>query len=102
MMHSRMGWHSLYLRRNKTKNSIAHVLQCQVARVWNGISSSREVQSNVTCKCHVRNVARYLQHFSSLGPKPRCLYEIVEFITIGNKLFFIYLLCRPKGPHGLI
>lgn len=98
MMPSRMEWHSLYLTRNKTKNPIAHVLWFQVARVWNSISSSRELQFNVTWKCHVRNVARCLQHFSSLRPKPRCLYEIVEFLTTGNKLFFIYLLCKPRGP----
>lgn len=66
------------------------MFRCQVAKVWSGISSPGEVQSNVTCKCHVRNGARYLQHFSSLGPKPRLLYEILEFLTIGNKLVFIY------------
>lgn len=100
-MHSRMGWHSLYLTRNKTKTPIAHVFWCQVARVCSSISSPGEVQSNVTCKCHLRNGARYLQHFSSLGPKPRLFYEILDFLTIRNILFF-YILSRPQGPHGLI
>lgn len=87
-----MRCHSLYLTRNKTKNPIAHVLRGQVARVWHGTSSPGEVQSSVTCKCHVRNAARCLQHFSSVGPIPRLLYEILEFLTIGNKLVFLYTM----------
>lgn len=41
----------------------------------------------MTCKCHVRNVTGYLQQFSSLGPKPRLFYEVLDFLTIRNRLF---------------
>lgn len=51
----------------------------------------------MTCKCHVRNVTGYLQQFSSLGPKPRLFYEVLDFLTIRNKLFFIY--CSGQRGH---
>lgn len=51
----------------------------------------------MTCKCHVRNVTGYLQQFSSLGPKPRLFYEVLDFLTIRNKLFFIY--CPGQRGH---
>lgn len=59
-----------------------------------------ERYSPMTCKCHVRNVTGYLQQFSSLGPKPRLFYEVLDFLTIRNIVF--YILFRPKGPRGLV
>lgn len=58
-----------------------------------------ERYSPMTCKCHVRNVTGYLQQFSSLGPKPRLFYEVLDFLTIRNIVF--YILFRPRGHVDL-
>lgn len=57
------------------------------------IQSSGE-ESNVSSECHVRMLPDSHNIFSPLGSKPRFLYEILEFLTVGNKCFLYTVQAR--------